>query len=115
MATGQPAPSAVFDRHSQTCAECSERSQALNEAARVARASLGERASLQPPATVWRAISQVAEEGARHPELVVELPVAAPAVLGESAPAVKRWPWLVAALVLVVLILLAVLGFALAS
>lgn len=110
VAVGQAAPSDVFERHSRTCAGCSARRHSLTDVADLARASLSERAYLQPPATVWRAIAAVAGDAGTAPDLVVELPAADSAVeqpvdLGRRA----RWP-VIGAVALAILLLLVVLG-----
>lgn len=108
LAVGQPAPSAVFERHSQTCPACHQRLVAMTEAVTVAQASLAERAYLQPPAAVWRSIAAAAGAPGGTADLVVRLPEREGAVAEVEHRSAAGRPMIIAAIV-VLLAVVAVL------
>lgn len=113
VATGHASPSAVFDRHAVTCAQCRRTLTNYTEVVDTAAASLAERAYSQPPAGVWRSIAAVAGAAGSDPTAVVALPVRQVADGEEPEPRSLRWPLVVAALVAVIGVLLVLLGLAL--
>lgn len=81
----------------------------MSEAVDVTRASLTERAYLQPPAAVWRGIAAAAADPSQLSDVVVELPTRGATV--EPEVGAKTTSWLpIAALIVVVLAVLALLG-----
>ncbi|MDQ1250197.1 MAG: hypothetical protein QG597_4576 [Actinomycetota bacterium] len=111
VAIGEASPSAVFDRHAQTCGACRAQATDLAEVVAVGSASLGERAYSQPPAAVWRSLAKDLEPAGSRPDLVVALPSRLVSTDVDADAERRRWPLLVA--VVVVLVVLAVmLGWA---
>ena len=111
VAIGEASPSAVFDRHAQTCGACRSKATDLAEVVSVGSASLAERAYSQPPAGVWRGLAMELEPAGSRPDLVVALPTRPVPDAGVADTERRRWPLLVA-VVVVLVALAAMLGWA---
>lgn len=114
VAIGENSPSAVFDRHAQTCGACRTKATDMAEVVSVGSASLAERAYSQPPAGVWRSLAKEVEPAGSRPDLVVALPTRAVPADDDADPSRRRWP-LVAAAVTLLLVLAVLLGWALVA
>ena len=114
VAIGEASPSAVFDRHAQTCGACRSKATDLAEVVSVGSASLAERAYSQPPAGVWRGLAMELEPAGSRPDLVVALPTRPVPDAGVADTERRRWPLVVAA-VAVLFVLAVLLGWALVA
>lgn len=114
VAIGEASPSAVFDRHAQTCGACRTKAADIAEVVSVGSASLAERAYSQPPAAVWRSLAKDLEPAGSRPDLVVALPTRLVPTDPDAVAERRRWPLLVAA-VAVLMALVVLLGWGLLS